>query len=216
MKLIIQNNSKEYVVIRLNQEECLRIEGLAQYVCDINALSNIVDITVVPSYVSYMYDNEYHLAISLDATCYVSGESTIAIDRKSQIFQNAIYYEYFAISSRECSFDDLLYTVTNCDQIMREYKQRSKSKGSGITFQLCMNLIDTLLIGGAISGTLWILFNYKVAFLFLLGLYCFITAVQLFNTRLHRSKIRFLNWAKDDFSEDDLRYFIKQIKSFCK
>lgn len=217
MALTIQNESKENIKISFNKGKPIEIPSLGQYVYSDSILENSLHIALMNQTKSYTHNKQYYLSINLEARCRITGEhARMVIDQKNHLFQNAIYYKYFTIHCEDSKIDDLSNIVINADEILSAYTQRKKTKGSEIAFQLLMNFFDTLSMGGIVSVILWLCYNYKVALLFLLAMYLFVSIVQLLNRRIQKSKFRFLNWAKNDFFDDDLVYFLKHINVFCK
>ena len=72
MKLTIKNNSEKHIIVKLNQGESLRIDGLGQYIYESDILSDSVNFMVENNFESYMNDDKYYLSISACAECSTS------------------------------------------------------------------------------------------------------------------------------------------------
>lgn len=132
-------------------------------------------------------------------------------------YQNNTQYCYFIPRCIGGKILNMKYCVSDNNGV-EEYVNRhmTSKKTNRILSILGWCIFDTILDGGLLGLILWFVFNVKIALLCMCIVFVVELMVRILCRTLDKSRHRFLNWAKEADSFDDVGYLIKHIQKFCK
>ena len=132
-------------------------------------------------------------------------------------YQNNTQYSFFVPQCNNGRIVNIRHSVSDENRVeehIKHYMQGGKTNCIISILGWCM--FDAILDSGLFCLILWFVFDAKIAIICLIIVFVIELIVRSLCRKLDKSRHRFLNWAKEADSFDDIEYLIRHIQKFCK